>query len=84
MLNVKTQPAHRERHASGLRVLVACGLPHFIHFNLGSYLNESQANVAFEETQDADFWSSAYEVSWSFSKAYQDQDGGTNGGTNSL
>ena len=35
-------------------------LPHFIHFNLGSYSNEVEANRAFKEKASADFWSEAY------------------------
>ncbi|MDO8925337.1 MAG: hypothetical protein Q7U94_00340 [Sideroxyarcus sp.] len=36
------------------------GLPHFIHFYLGSYSNEVEANDAFAEKAAADFWSGAY------------------------
>jgi len=36
------------------------GLPHFIHFNLGSYSSDVEANEAFAENVSADFWSIAY------------------------
>lgn len=36
------------------------GLPHFIHFNLGSYSSDVEANAAFVKNASADFWSSAY------------------------
>jgi hypothetical protein len=33
------------------------GLPHFIHFNLGSYARDSEANDAFVQKATANFWS---------------------------
>ena len=34
---------------------------HFIHFNLGSYSSEGEANKAFSEKMEfSDFWSDAY------------------------
>jgi HNH endonuclease len=36
------------------------GLPHFIHFNLGSYSSEVEANNAFAEKSSGDFWSDGY------------------------
>jgi hypothetical protein len=35
-------------------------LPHFIHFYLGSYSSEVEADEAFKEKATADFWSDAY------------------------
>lgn len=36
------------------------GMPHFIHFNLGSYSNEVEANDAFVKKASSDFWSDGY------------------------
>lgn len=35
-------------------------IPHFIHFNLGSYRTEDEAKTAFGEKMTANFWSDAY------------------------
>lgn len=35
-------------------------LPHFIHFNLGSYSSEGDANDAFIKMETANFWSVGY------------------------
>lgn len=43
----------------GIRVTQR-GSPHFIHFCLGSYSSEVDANKAFREKESVDFWSDGY------------------------
>jgi hypothetical protein len=40
------------------------GLPHFIHFYLGSYSTEREATNAFMQKSTINFWADGYEIAW--------------------